>query len=218
MGLFDSIKGGNASDRDKMRPSPVREFLGHELYAIDCRGANLYVHENAVVIDKTGGGLWNIGDNNFKVIPEEMQSFFIKAFSSVVSSRPNARDWGQLIHKYISEAGDVKKPEIKPNPSEIPNQPSTSVQPKQKKPRTPSKTTTTQSNVPPTTTQTQETIKNEASNKGNKVLRIVLGIIGMIIGSIGIASSSGPEGLIVFWLIYGVLFAIIYIVRSNKTN
>lgn len=69
MGLFDSIKGGNASDRDKMRPSPVREFLGHELYAIDCRGANLYVHENAVVIDKTGGGLWNIGDNNFKVIP-----------------------------------------------------------------------------------------------------------------------------------------------------
>jgi len=40
----------------------------------------------------------------------------------------------------------------------------------------------------------------------------------MIIGSIGIASSSGPEGLIVFWLIYGVLFAIIYIVRSNKTN
>ena len=156
--------------------------------------------------------------NNFKVIPEEMQSFFIKAFSSVVSSRPNARDWGQLIHKYISEAGDVKKPEIKPNPSEIPNQPSTSVQPKQKKPRTPSKTTTTQSNVPPTTTQTQENIKNEASNKGNKVLRIVLGIIGMIIGSIGIASSSGPEGLIVFWLIYGVLFAIIYIVRSNKTN
>lgn len=156
--------------------------------------------------------------NNFKVIPEEMQSFFIKAFSSVVSSRPNARDWGQLIHKYISEAGDVKKPEIKPNPSEIPNQPSTSVQPKQKKPRTPSKTTTTQSNVPPTTTQTQETIKNEASNKGNKVLRIVLGIIGMIIGSIGIASSSGPGGLIVFWLIYGVLFAIIYIVRSNKTN
>ena len=68
MGLFDLVKGSNSSS-DGMRPSPVREFLGSELYAIDCRGANLYVHENAVVIDKTGGGLWNLGDNNFKVIP-----------------------------------------------------------------------------------------------------------------------------------------------------
>ena len=121
--------------------------------------------------------------NNFKVIPEEMQSFFIRAFSNEVSSRPGAKDWGKLIHKYISEAGDVKMPEIKPNPSEIPTQPSTSVQPKQKKPKTPSKTTTTQSNVPPTTTtQTQETIKTDASNKENKASRIVLGIIiGMII-------------------------------------
>lgn len=68
MGFFDLVKGSNSSS-DGMRPSPVREFLGQELYAIDCRGANLYVHENAVVIDKTGGGLWNLGDNNFKVIP-----------------------------------------------------------------------------------------------------------------------------------------------------
>lgn len=68
MGLFDSVKGSNTSS-EGMRPSPVREFLGQELYAVDCRGANLYVHENAVVIDKTGGGLWNLGDNNFKVIP-----------------------------------------------------------------------------------------------------------------------------------------------------
>lgn len=65
MGFFDSVKGGDSSSGE-LRPSPVREFLGQELYAIDCRGANLYVHENAVVIDKTGGGLWNIGDNNFK--------------------------------------------------------------------------------------------------------------------------------------------------------
>ena len=68
MGLFDSVKGSN-NPSEGMRPSPVREFLGKELYAVDCRGANLYVHENAVVIDKTGGGLWNLGDNNFKVIP-----------------------------------------------------------------------------------------------------------------------------------------------------
>lgn len=27
------------------------------------------MHEKAVVIDRTAGGLWNIGDRNFKVIP-----------------------------------------------------------------------------------------------------------------------------------------------------
>ena len=70
MGLFDSLKGGNSdSGTNSMRPSPVEEFFEPALYAIDCRGANLYVHESVVVIDKTGGGLWNIGDNNFKVIP-----------------------------------------------------------------------------------------------------------------------------------------------------
>ena len=68
MGLLDSMMGSSSSSNE-IRPSPVREFLGQELYAIDCRGANLYVHEKAVVIDKTGGGLWNLGDNNFKVIP-----------------------------------------------------------------------------------------------------------------------------------------------------
>ena len=51
-----------------MQLSPAREFLGMERYAIDCCGANLYVHDHAVVIDKTGG-LWIVGDNNFKVIP-----------------------------------------------------------------------------------------------------------------------------------------------------
>lgn len=70
MGFFDAMKGsGNSSGKEEVRPSPVREFLGQELFVVDCRGANLYVHENAVVIDKTGGGLWNLGDNNFKVIP-----------------------------------------------------------------------------------------------------------------------------------------------------
>lgn len=70
MGLFDSLKGGNSeANENNMRPSPVEEFFGPALYAIDCRGANLYVHESVIVIDKTGGGLWNIGDNNFKVIP-----------------------------------------------------------------------------------------------------------------------------------------------------
>lgn len=67
MGFFDSVKSGGSSGA--VRPSPARELLGQELYAIDCRGANLYVHEAAVVIDRTGGGLWNAGDSNFKIIP-----------------------------------------------------------------------------------------------------------------------------------------------------
>lgn len=61
--------------------------------------------------------------NNFKVIPNEMQSFFIKAFSSTVQSRPNAKDWGNLIHKFISEAGDVKMPETKTEPTKKPSSP-----------------------------------------------------------------------------------------------
>lgn len=68
MGIFDSIKSDTKSS-EEMRPSPVREFLGQELFAVDCRGSNLYIHEKAVVIDRTGGGLWNVGDSNFKVIP-----------------------------------------------------------------------------------------------------------------------------------------------------
>lgn len=88
MGLLDSMMGGPSSS-DEMRPSPVREFLGQELYAIDCRGANLYVHEKAVVIDKTGGGLWNLGDNNFKVIP----------FKSIVAVQAKLKS--TLLNGYI---------------------------------------------------------------------------------------------------------------------
>lgn len=88
MGLLDSMMGGSSSS-DEMRPSPVREFLGQEIYAIDCRGANLYVHEKAVVIDKTGGGLWNLGDNNFKVIP----------FKSIVAVQAKLKS--TLLNGYI---------------------------------------------------------------------------------------------------------------------
>ena len=76
MGILDSFvtivdddDKKEPKDNKELRPSPAREFLGQELYGLDCRGANLYVHENAIVIDRTGGGLWNVGDSNFKVIP-----------------------------------------------------------------------------------------------------------------------------------------------------
>ena len=70
MGIFDALSSGSSSNNEEaLRPSPAREFLGPELYALDCRGSNLYVHETAIVIDRTAGGLWNVGDSNFKVIP-----------------------------------------------------------------------------------------------------------------------------------------------------
>lgn len=90
MGLFDSISGGGkGSSSGEMRPSPAREFLGVELYAIDCRGSNLYVHRNAIVIDRTGGGLWNLGDNNFKVIP----------FKSIISIQAKMKS--TILNGYI---------------------------------------------------------------------------------------------------------------------
>lgn len=87
MGLLDAMKGSGSSG--EVRPSPVEDFLGPALYAIDCRGANLYVHEKAVVIDKTGGGLWNLGDNNFKVIP----------FKSIVAIQAKLKS--TLLNGYI---------------------------------------------------------------------------------------------------------------------
>ena len=68
MGFFDSLSSGNSKGQT-MKPSPVEEFFGPAVHAIVCRGSNLYVHEKVVVIDKTGGGLWNLGDNNVKIIP-----------------------------------------------------------------------------------------------------------------------------------------------------
>ena len=68
-----------------MQLSPAREFLGMERYAIDCCGANLYVHDHAVVIDKTGG-LWIVGDNNFKVIPfKSIAAIQVKLQSTIIN-------------------------------------------------------------------------------------------------------------------------------------
>ena len=68
-----------------MQLSPARELLGMERYAIDCCGANLYVHDHAVVIDKTGG-LWIVGDNNFKVIPfKSIAAIQVKLQSTIIN-------------------------------------------------------------------------------------------------------------------------------------
>ena len=88
MGFFDSLASGSTK-RQSMKPSPVEEFFGPAVHAIDCRGSNLYVHEKVVVIDKTGGGLWNLGDNNVKIIP----------FKSIIAVQ--AKLEGSFINGYI---------------------------------------------------------------------------------------------------------------------
>lgn len=105
-------------------------------------------------------------------------------------------------------------PEIKPDPTVSPKPSSTSVP---QEPQIPPRTTTTQSDILPTT-QPQDPPKVDSSDKGNKGLRIVLAVIGMIIGSILFAGSAGIEALPVFWLIFAVLFVVILAIRKNKTE
>lgn len=60
MGFFDAMKGsgnssgkkgsGNSSGKEEVRPSPVREFQGQELFVVDCRGANLWVIGQNVLV------------------------------------------------------------------------------------------------------------------------------------------------------------------------
>lgn len=50
-------------------PSPLEDVLGEYKFFLDGRGANLYVYEDCIVLDRTQGGLFNIGNRTYKVIP-----------------------------------------------------------------------------------------------------------------------------------------------------
>lgn len=63
MGLF-------SHNKENIAPvSPMASVLGEHLFYLDGRGANLFVHENCVVIDRTKGGLMNLGNRTYKIIP-----------------------------------------------------------------------------------------------------------------------------------------------------
>lgn len=141
--------------------------------------------------------------NNFKVVPAEMQSFFIKAFSDNVVSRPGAQDWGKLIHRYISEAGDVPMPTPKPAPK-----PSTTSG--TAKPRPTGTTTTRPKPKPPVTPQVPD---DESDKKG---INWFWAILGIVVGSAGIFSVAGAGGLVAFYIILAFLFMIIGIVKHKK--
>jgi len=61
MGLFSSER--------KEVISPVQDFMGKYLYYLDGKGANLFVYDTCVVIDRTQGGLFNLGNRTYKIIP-----------------------------------------------------------------------------------------------------------------------------------------------------
>lgn len=61
MGFFSSEK--------KVIESPTKDFMGDHLYYLDGLGANLFVYEKCVVIDRTQGGLLNLGNRTYKIIP-----------------------------------------------------------------------------------------------------------------------------------------------------
>lgn len=63
MGLFSSNK------EKKVPPCPIEDMLGDPKFYLDGRGANLYVYDRCIVIDRTQGGIFNIGNRTYKVIP-----------------------------------------------------------------------------------------------------------------------------------------------------
>jgi hypothetical protein len=59
----------NVQVKKEVPECPLADILGEPLFYLDGRGANLYVYEKCVVIDRTKGGVFNIGNRTYKVIP-----------------------------------------------------------------------------------------------------------------------------------------------------
>lgn len=60
---------GFFSNEKKVIESPTKDFMGEHLYYLDGLGANLFVYDKCVVIDRTQGGLLNLGNRTYKIIP-----------------------------------------------------------------------------------------------------------------------------------------------------
>ena len=60
---------GFFSNEKKVIKSPTKDFMGDHLYYLDGLGANLFVYDKCVVIDRTKGGLLNLGNRTYKIIP-----------------------------------------------------------------------------------------------------------------------------------------------------
>lgn len=50
-------------------PSPVADIVPNPVFYLDGRGANLYVYPKFIVIDRTQGGIFNLANRTYKIIP-----------------------------------------------------------------------------------------------------------------------------------------------------
>ena len=65
MGFFSK----NKDEEKKIPPCPIEDIAGESKFYLDGVGVNLYVYEKFIVIDRTQGGLFNLGNRTYKVIP-----------------------------------------------------------------------------------------------------------------------------------------------------
>ena len=64
MGFFSS------SNEEKTLQSPIAEITDSKpVLALDGRGGNLFIYDKFVVFDRTKGGIMNIGNRTYKIIP-----------------------------------------------------------------------------------------------------------------------------------------------------
>lgn len=59
-----------SSNKDKVLQSPIAEMVDSSpKYILDGIGGNLFVYDNFIVIDHTKGGIMNLGNRTYKIIP-----------------------------------------------------------------------------------------------------------------------------------------------------
>ena len=64
MGFFSSNK------EEKVLQSPISEMTDSTpILTLDGRGGNLFVYDKFVVLDRTKGGIMNLGNRTYKIIP-----------------------------------------------------------------------------------------------------------------------------------------------------
>lgn len=56
----------------------------------------------------------------FEVLPEELKQLFLRSFTDNAVLRPEAADWGKIVHKHVVAAGPVPAPQPVPVPSPSP--------------------------------------------------------------------------------------------------
>lgn len=68
MGIFSSKD--KKEKEEKVLQSPISDMVDESpLFILDGTGANLFVYDRFIVIDHTKGGLFNIGNRTYKIIP-----------------------------------------------------------------------------------------------------------------------------------------------------